>query len=110
MCEHDLPLKDYALRDGRSAVFDSPGKTGKGQSSVSPTQVNANSTKLALAWLRQLRDHARQKLQLVDPLHVLTSMVRTLTLFGVTAARPVVEHLALLAVPLHPLEAQDKSA
>lgn len=61
-----------------------------------------------LSRLRQLGDHARQKLQLVDPLHVLADVSRTLlitpALLGMPAACPV-EHFTLLAVPFHPLEA-----
>jgi hypothetical protein len=51
-----------------------------------------------LSRLRQLRDHARQKLQLVDPLDVITSILLTATLLGMAATCPG-EHFALLAVP-----------
>ena len=56
-----------------------------------------------LSRLRQLHDHSRHKLQLVDPLDVIPALLLTATLLGMAASCPV-EHFALLAVPFHPLE------
>jgi len=61
-----------------------------------------------LSRLWQLRDHSRQKLQLVDPLDIIPTLMITPTLLGMPAACPV-EHFALLAVPFHPLEAHRRA-
>ena len=61
-----------------------------------------------LSRLWQLRDHSRQKLQLVDPLDIIPTLMITPTLLGMPAACPV-EHFALLAVPVHPLEAHRRA-
>lgn len=61
-----------------------------------------------LSRLRQLRDHARQKLQLVDLLDIIPALLVAPTLLGMPAACPV-EHFALLAVPFYPLEAHQRA-